>query len=40
MLGRGATLEDVGNAATFATSDQARAITGSAINITCGSVVS
>jgi NAD(P)-dependent dehydrogenase (short-subunit alcohol dehydrogenase family) len=39
MLGRGATLADVGNAAAFAASDHARAITGSAINITCGSVV-
>jgi NAD(P)-dependent dehydrogenase (short-subunit alcohol dehydrogenase family) len=39
MLGRAATLEDVGNAAAFAASDQARAITGSTINITCGSTV-
>lgn len=36
MLGRAATLEDVGNVAAFAASDQARAITGSNINITCG----
>jgi 3-oxoacyl-[acyl-carrier protein] reductase len=36
MLGRAATLEDVGNVAAFAASDQARAITGSALNITCG----
>jgi 3-oxoacyl-[acyl-carrier protein] reductase len=36
-LGHGATLEDVGNAAVFAASDKARAITGSAINITAGS---
>jgi 3-oxoacyl-[acyl-carrier protein] reductase len=39
MLGRAATLEDVGNVAAFAASDRARTITGSAINITCGSVV-
>ena len=38
MLGRAATLEDVGNVAVFAASDQARTITASAINITCGSV--
>ena len=39
MLGRAATLADVGNVAAFAASDRAAAITGSAINITCGSVV-
>jgi NAD(P)-dependent dehydrogenase (short-subunit alcohol dehydrogenase family) len=39
MLGRGATLADVGNVAAFAASDQAGTITGSAINITCGAVV-
>lgn len=38
MLGRAATLADVGNAAVFAASDWARTITASAINITCGSV--
>lgn len=36
MLGRGATLADVGNVATFAASDHARAITATAINVTCG----
>jgi 3-oxoacyl-[acyl-carrier protein] reductase len=36
LLGRAATLEDVANAATFAASDRASAITGSAINITAG----
>jgi enoyl-[acyl-carrier-protein] reductase (NADH) len=36
--GRAATLADVGNVAAFAASDQARTITASAINITCGSV--
>ena len=38
MLGRAATLADVGNVAAFAASDQARTITAAAINITCGSV--
>lgn len=38
MLGRAATLEDVGNAAAFAASGWARSITASVINITCGSV--
>ncbi|WP_252819604.1 SDR family NAD(P)-dependent oxidoreductase [Actinoallomurus soli] len=38
MLGRAATLEDVGNAAAFAASDLARTITGSAINISCGAI--
>jgi NAD(P)-dependent dehydrogenase (short-subunit alcohol dehydrogenase family) len=39
MLGRAATLADVGNVAAFAASDHARAITASALNITCGTVV-
>src|SRR4051812_12753957 len=39
MLKRGATLEDVGNAAVFAASDWGRAITASKINITCGGEV-
>lgn len=39
MLGRAATLRDVGDVAAFAASDRARTITASAINITCGSVV-
>ena len=38
MLGRAATLDDVGNVAAFAASDQARTITATSINITCGSV--
>jgi 3-oxoacyl-[acyl-carrier protein] reductase len=38
MLGRAATLADVGSVAAFAASDQARTITATAINITCGSV--
>ena len=36
MLKRGATAEDVGNVAAFAASDQARAMTATALNITCG----
>ena len=39
MLWRAATLDDVGNVAAFAASDRARSMTGSALNITCGSVV-
>jgi 3-oxoacyl-[acyl-carrier protein] reductase len=39
MLGRGATFEDVGNAAVLAASDYARTMTATALNITCGAVV-
>lgn len=39
MLGRAATLADVGNVAAFAASDHARTMTATALNITCGSVV-
>jgi NAD(P)-dependent dehydrogenase (short-subunit alcohol dehydrogenase family) len=39
LLGRGATLDDVGNVAAFAASDRARTITASAINITCGAII-
>ena len=39
MLGRGATLADVGNVAVFAASDHARTITATAINITSGTEV-
>lgn len=39
MLGRAATLEDVGNAAAFAASDYARTMTATALNITCGATV-
>jgi NAD(P)-dependent dehydrogenase (short-subunit alcohol dehydrogenase family) len=38
MLGRAATLEDVGNAAVFAASDWGRALTATKLNITCGTV--
>jgi 3-oxoacyl-[acyl-carrier protein] reductase len=40
MLGRAATLADVGHVAAFAASDHARSMTATALNITCGSVVS
>ena len=39
MLNRAATLSDVGNVAAFAASDHARAMTATALNITCGSEV-
>ena len=39
MLGRAATLDDVGNAAVFAASDWARTVTASKINITGGGFV-
>jgi 3-oxoacyl-[acyl-carrier protein] reductase len=39
LLGRCATLADVGNVAAFAASDQGRTITASAINISCGAIV-
>ncbi len=38
MLKRAETLEDVGNMAALATSDLARTMTATAINITCGRV--
>jgi 3-oxoacyl-[acyl-carrier protein] reductase len=40
MLGRGATLADVGHVAAFAASDHARSMTATALNLTCGAVVS
>jgi NAD(P)-dependent dehydrogenase (short-subunit alcohol dehydrogenase family) len=39
LLERAPTLADVGNAATFAASDHAAAITATAINITCGAEI-
>jgi 3-oxoacyl-[acyl-carrier protein] reductase len=39
LLHRAATLEDVGNVAAFAASDQARTITSTEINISCGAIV-
>jgi 3-oxoacyl-[acyl-carrier protein] reductase len=40
MLGRAASLDDVGNAAVVAASDYARTMTATALNITCGAVPS
>jgi 3-oxoacyl-[acyl-carrier protein] reductase len=39
MLKRAATLDDVGNVAAFAASDQASTMTAKALNITCGAIV-
>jgi NAD(P)-dependent dehydrogenase (short-subunit alcohol dehydrogenase family) len=39
LLGRTATLEDVGNVAVFLASDQARTITATEVNISCGAIV-
>jgi NAD(P)-dependent dehydrogenase (short-subunit alcohol dehydrogenase family) len=39
MLGRAATLEDVGNAAAFAASDRARTMTAATVNVSCGALV-
>ena len=39
LLNRTATLADVGNVAAFVASDQARTITASAVNISCGAIV-
>ena len=39
LLGRAATLEDVGNAAAFAASDWARSMTVAIVNVSCGARV-
>jgi len=39
LLGRAATLEDVGNAAVFAASDWARSMTAAIVNVSCGARV-
>jgi len=39
LLGRAATLEDVGNAAVFAASDWARSMTAATLNISCGGLI-
>jgi 3-oxoacyl-[acyl-carrier protein] reductase len=39
LLGRAATLEDVGNAAAFAASDWARSMTAAIVNVSCGTLV-
>ncbi|MFD9130466.1 SDR family NAD(P)-dependent oxidoreductase [Kitasatospora sp. NPDC059571] len=38
MLGRAATLDDVGNVAAFLASDRAASITAASVNMTCGAV--
>jgi len=39
LLGRAATLEDVGNAAVFAASDWARTLTATTVNISCDALI-
>jgi 3-oxoacyl-[acyl-carrier protein] reductase len=39
MLGRAASLEDVGNAAVFAASDWGRTLTATTVNISCGTLL-
>jgi 3-oxoacyl-[acyl-carrier protein] reductase len=39
MVGRAATLEDVGNVAAFVASDRARTMTAATANISCGALV-
>ena len=39
LLGRAATLEDVGNAAALAASDRARTMTAATVNVSCGALV-
>ena len=39
MLGRAATLEDVGNVAAFVASDRARTMTAATVNVSCGSLI-
>lgn len=39
LLGRSATLEDVGNAAAFAASDWARTMTAAIVDVSCGALI-
>jgi 3-oxoacyl-[acyl-carrier protein] reductase len=39
LLGRAATLTDVGNVAAFVASDKARSLTSSTVNVSCGAIV-
>jgi 3-oxoacyl-[acyl-carrier protein] reductase len=39
MLGRAATLADVGNVAAFVASDQARTMTAATVNVSCGALI-
>ena len=39
LLGRAATLEDIGNAAVFAASDRGRTLTAAILNVSCGALI-
>jgi enoyl-[acyl-carrier-protein] reductase (NADH) len=39
MLGRTATLEDVGHLAAFVASDLARTMTAATVNVSCGALI-
>jgi enoyl-[acyl-carrier-protein] reductase (NADH) len=39
LLGRGATLEDIGNVAAFVASDQARTMTAATVNVSAGALI-
>jgi 3-oxoacyl-[acyl-carrier protein] reductase len=39
LLGRAATLEDIGNAAVFAASDWGRTMTAATVNVSCGALI-
>jgi enoyl-[acyl-carrier-protein] reductase (NADH) len=39
MLGRAATLADVGNVAAFVASDLARTMTAATVNVSCGALI-
>jgi enoyl-[acyl-carrier-protein] reductase (NADH) len=39
LLGRAASLEDVGNVAVFAASDWARSMTAATVNLSCGALI-
>ena len=39
LLGRAATLEEIGNAAAFAASDWARSMTAAIVNVSCGALI-
>ena len=39
LLGRAATLEDIGNAAVFAASDWGRSLTAAIVNVSCGALI-
>jgi len=39
LLNRAATLADVGNVAAFVASDQARTLTATEVNISCGAIM-